>query len=116
MGWLIAYDISCPRRWRRIYRELRSVGYRLQYSLFWADIDGPAAEALARRLMTLMDLRADDIRLYHLPDAAPVRFRGPKPWPDGIDHAAARRFGGCFVDPAAEAAEYRHGLRPRSLK
>lgn len=116
MGWLIAYDISCPRRWRRIYRELRGVGFRLQYSLFWADIDTAGAEALARRLEALMDLQADDVRLYHLPDDAPVSLLGRLPWPEGIDHPAARRFGGCASDPPRNPPAPCHDPRSRSLK
>lgn len=98
MGWLIAYDIACPRRWRAVYRVVRRTGHRLQYSLFWADIDAAQARALADELGALIDWRADDVRLYPLDDDAPVRMMGPRPWPDGVTHAAARRFDRCWTE------------------
>ena len=30
MAWLLAYDISSPRRWRKVYRLARADGVRLQ--------------------------------------------------------------------------------------
>lgn len=96
MGWLIAYDISDAKRWRAVYRIVRGVGYRLQYSLFWADIDAAEARELAEALAAVIDARADDVRLYPLDDDATVRMMGPKPWSDGVAHAAARRFDKCW--------------------
>ena len=96
MGWLIAYDIADPRRWRRVYRLVRATGFRLQYSLFWADISAAQARALATELGRIIDWKEDDVRLYPLDEDAPVMLGGPKPWPDGIGHAAALRFDKCW--------------------
>lgn len=92
MGWLIAYDIANVRRWRRLHRLLKGTGAKLQYSLFWADLDARAARALGERIAKLIDDEADDVRLYNLPDAAPVDLLGPRLWPVGIMDAAAHRF------------------------
>jgi CRISPR-associated protein Cas2 len=91
VGWLIAYDISCVRRWRRIHRLLREEGSKLQYSLFWADIDAREARRLADRLNRIVD-DVDDVRLYNLPDGARVELLGPSQWPSGVSDAAALRF------------------------
>lgn len=96
MGWLIAYDIAEPRRWRAVYKLVREVGFRLQYSLFWADISAGQARELADRLGKVIDWAEDDVRLYPLDDDAPVLLGGVRPWPDGIGHAAARRFEKCW--------------------
>ena len=116
MGWLIAYDISSPRRWRRVYRLVREHGWRLQYSLFWADIDGRGAERLAAALTPLIDLREDDVRLYFLPDGAFVRMDGPRPWPRGVDHAAVRRFDDGREDPLHRSREDPHWYGEAALK
>ena len=94
MGWLIAYDIADPRRLRAVHERVRESAFRLQYSLFWADVDHGGARRIARELEPLIRLREDDVRLYHLPSRAPARLLGPLPWPSGVGHAAARRFCG----------------------
>ncbi len=98
MGWLIAYDIADAKRWRKVYHLVRSVGFRLQYSLFWADIDAQTAHKLADELKSIIDPKADDIRFYPLDDDDEVLLAGPKPWPEGTMHAAARRFDRCWRD------------------
>lgn len=92
MGWLIAYDIVEQKRWRDVHALVRAHGYRLQYSLFWADIDHAAARRLADGLRPLVDPRQDDVRLYHFPDRAEAWLLGAPLWPEGVGHAAARRF------------------------
>jgi CRISPR-associated protein Cas2 len=32
--YLFAYDITEPKRWRKVYKKLNGYGYRLQYSIF----------------------------------------------------------------------------------
>lgn len=39
MAYLVAYDITEPKRLRRICRILEGFGTRLQYSVFWCDIE-----------------------------------------------------------------------------
>lgn len=64
MAWILAYDITCPRRWRRLYRLVRERGVRLQWSVFLIT----EARFDPRRFLTeaarIIDPRADDVRLY----------------------------------------------------
>lgn len=39
MAYLVAYDITEPKRLRRVCRILEGFGTRLQYSVFWCDIE-----------------------------------------------------------------------------
>jgi CRISPR-associated protein Cas2 len=32
--YVICYDITEPKRWRRVYKKLKGYGRRLQYSIF----------------------------------------------------------------------------------
>ena len=69
MAWILAYDISCPRRWRRLYRLARQHGVRLQWSVFLisdARFDPHRFLAEAARII---DHGADDVRLYRVAGA-----------------------------------------------
>jgi len=96
MGWLVAYDISSPKRWRKVYSRIGEVGYRLQYSLFWLPCDGRTGNALADSLAEIIDPGEDDLRFYRFPDTAWARLYGPLPWSEGVDDALTRRFGDCW--------------------
>jgi CRISPR-associated protein Cas2 len=91
VGWLIAYDIAEDRRWRRVYARVRRDAARLQYSLFYGELTPREVDALAADLARLIDPAADDVRLYHLPDDAWVRFRGRRPAPEGVCDGALSR-------------------------
>lgn len=92
MGWLIAYDIADPRRWRRVHAAVAREGHRLQLSLYWLPGDTPRARALAEHLRDLIDPGADDVRFYAFPDHAWCRLWGPRPWDEGITTPFSRRF------------------------
>jgi len=64
MAWIIAYDISCPRRWRRFYRLVREKGVRLQWSVFLVTEERFDPRRFLAETAKLIDLRADDVRLY----------------------------------------------------
>jgi CRISPR-associated protein Cas2 len=95
MAWILAYDIACPRRWRRVYRLARERGVRLQWSVFLiteAQFDPRRFLAEAARII---DPRADDVRLYRVAGSIVgnldhkalcepiegVQWRGPSPRP-----------------------------------
>jgi CRISPR-associated protein Cas2 len=84
MAWLLAYDISSPRRWRKVYRLARADGVRLQYSLFFVDRPAVAIGGLYREIGSVIDRYEDDVRFYELPGAAPVSVGGRMRWPRGI--------------------------------
>jgi CRISPR-associated protein Cas2 len=56
--WLITYDVREPKRWRVVYRALRGVGQRVQYSVFRARLSRRELEKLRwelERRMTAAD-------------------------------------------------------------
>ena len=104
--WLVAYDISEPRRLRGVHRLLRKEGVPAQYSAFTVEADDEQIERLLERLRTLIDKRADDLRAYHLPASCTVWSLGTQHWPDGIcltaTHAARLLM---TAEPGAEENE-----------
>jgi CRISPR-associated protein Cas2 len=90
MAWLLAYDISSPRRWRKVYPLARREGVRLQYSLFYIDRPGRIVGDLSAEIGAVIDTREDDVRFYELPDAAPIILGGQMRWPRGITSPLAR--------------------------
>jgi CRISPR-associated protein Cas2 len=53
--WLVTYDVRDPKRWRVVYRVLRGVGQRLQYSVFRARLSKRELEKLRWELERRMD-------------------------------------------------------------
>ncbi|RMD48423.1 MAG: CRISPR-associated endonuclease Cas2 [Alphaproteobacteria bacterium] len=92
VSWILAYDIGCPRRWRRVHARVAALGYRLQYSLWWLPIRERQLDALLADLATVIDPGVDDIRAYPFPDDAWCRLWGPPPWTDGVIDPLYLRF------------------------
>lgn len=72
--WIIAYDISDPRRLGRVYRLMLKRAIPQQRSVFKASMNTVQARKLRLELAALIDCREDDVRLYALP-AAPEIIR-----------------------------------------
>jgi CRISPR-associated protein Cas2 len=66
MAWIIAYDITCPRRWRRFYRLVRGYGVRLQWSVFLVTRTPFSKAQFLSAAAKLIDAKADDVRLYQV--------------------------------------------------
>jgi CRISPR-associated protein Cas2 len=66
MAWIIAYDITCPRRWRRFYRLVREYGVRLQWSVFLVTQAPFHRAQFLSAAAKLIDPKADDVRLYQV--------------------------------------------------
>lgn len=66
-SWIIAYDISDPKRLGRVYRLMLKRGIPQQRSVFRATITTNEARKLLAELAALIDSVADDVRLYPLP-------------------------------------------------
>lgn len=64
--WIIAYDISDPKRLGRIYRLMLKRGIPQQRSIFRATISTNEAQKLLAELAALIDSKEDDVRLYPL--------------------------------------------------
>jgi len=81
--WLIAYDVRHPKRWRRLYERLCSVGLRLQYSVFLLSLQDAEIEQLVEDIRTIIVASEDDVRLYHLPAGTEVWY-GQPPSAEGV--------------------------------
>jgi CRISPR-associated protein Cas2 len=70
--WIIAYDISSPRRLARVHRHMVKHAIPLQKSVFMATMTVAQARKLRGELNALIDPKADDIRMYPLPANAEI--------------------------------------------
>lgn len=64
--WLLAHDISDPRRLQKVWRLMRKEGLPLQYSLYLLQGDRQRVQRLLEQLATLIDSKSDDVRVYPL--------------------------------------------------
>lgn len=70
---IVCYDVNTEtregrRRLRRVAKTCEGVGQRVQKSVFECQIDVMRMEILERRLLQIIDLDQDCLRLYRLPD------------------------------------------------
>lgn len=86
--YLVAYDISDPRRWKAVYDVVRCHGDRLQYSVYLCDLDGMEKIGMVAALGTVIDHGRDRIAIIDLGEPSALRggmieFMGPSlPLPD----------------------------------
>lgn len=80
--WLIAYDIREPRRLARVHRFLTRVAVPVQYSVFAARGSLADMRRLADELRARIDERADDVRIYPIPENLLVHTIGATLLPD----------------------------------
>lgn len=83
-AWLIAYDIADPRRLGRVHRLLKKVAIPIQYSVFLAWLNERQLSWLVEQLRSRVQIREDDVRLYHLPATAELTVLGKQWMPEGI--------------------------------
>lgn len=81
--WLIGYDITSPRRLRRVARLLEKHAYRLQYSLFVGCWTAAEFDAVWADLEKLINPRRDDVRAWPVAENAEVELWGVG-WQEGI--------------------------------
>ncbi len=77
---IVCYDVNTEtragqRRLRRVAKACEAVGQRVQKSVFECQVDLARMEALERRLLELMDLDADCLRLYRMADTKGCEVR-----------------------------------------
>jgi CRISPR-associated protein Cas2 len=82
--WLIAYDIRDRRRLARVHRFLMHRAIPVQYSVF--AVRGSLADVrrMADELRTRIDERADDVRIYPIPENPLVHAIGATLLPDDV--------------------------------
>ncbi|MFA7097301.1 MAG: CRISPR-associated endonuclease Cas2 [Gammaproteobacteria bacterium] len=66
--WLVAYDIADHKRLARVHRLLKQEGVPVQYSLFALRNTPQGVLRLKAKLADLIDHKADDVRIYRLPE------------------------------------------------
>jgi len=110
---LLAYDIADPRRLVRVHRACKQWGVPIQYSVFIVPLTPAGIGKLVAELRSLIDERADDIRVYPLPDRVEVAQYGRQGFPEGIELVGGR-FGGEKI--AALAARRRTKAAARARK
>lgn len=71
--YLIAYDICCEKRYRRIYKAMCGHGNALQYSVFRCELTDMELQLLKDRLWPVLNLREDRVMLV---DLGPIEGRG----------------------------------------
>ncbi len=82
--WLVAYDIADKRRLARVHRHLKRHATPVQYSVFVYRGSVATAGRLAQDLERLIDIRADDVRIYRLPERIEVVTFGRTFLPEGM--------------------------------
>jgi len=79
-GWyLVAYDITEPKRLRRVHRYLRQHGLSVQESLFFLCRTEAGLVDLLDDLAALMHLLRDDLRAYPVEHPSRVWLSGSTP-------------------------------------
>ncbi|WP_439578179.1 CRISPR-associated endonuclease Cas2 [Elioraea sp.] len=90
--WIVGYDITSPKRLRRVAKHLEKSASRLQFSLFvgcWSEAE---FERVWTGLARLINRRHDDVRAWPVPEAAVVTTIGTA-LPEGIVLGEARSQG-----------------------
>lgn len=68
--YLVLYDISAPRRWRRVYRRLKAHGAWAQLSAFFCRLPPARMDRLRGELAGLIDPDQDRLLVCDLGEAA----------------------------------------------
>jgi CRISPR-associated protein Cas2 len=64
--YIVAYDISDPRRLRHVYRTMRGFGERLQLSVFCCDLTAADRVRMIAALMDIVDHAQDQVVVVDL--------------------------------------------------
>ena len=64
--YFIAYDVSSPKRWRRVYKTIRQHGAWQQFSAFVCRLTPRAREGLEAELRRQMDAASDRLMIVDL--------------------------------------------------
>ncbi len=67
MLYVVAYDIPCDRRRRKVSELLNGYGQRVQYSVFECVLSDKKLQELKQRLRKRVNLQEDSLRFYAIP-------------------------------------------------
>ena len=82
--YIIAYDISNPKRLRKVHRVVKEYAMSLQHSVFIAPFDSILLNEMVQRLNDIIKPSQDDIRIYPLSNSNVPEIYGNRKLPDGI--------------------------------
>lgn len=83
-GWLICYDVRDPRRLSRFHRFLKRHAVPVQYSVFCYQGSAAQLGRLVREMESRIDRKADDVRVYQLPEQPHFEGLGKGCLPEGV--------------------------------
>ncbi len=64
--YLICYDITDPKRLRRVHHAVRDLGLPIQFSVFEAELNTKQLAQLITQLTRLIEVTEDKIMIYQL--------------------------------------------------
>ena len=64
--YLVTYDISSPKRWRRVFRLLHGYGDRVQLSVFRCRLDPRRRRLMEQELRAVMETGEDRLLIARL--------------------------------------------------
>jgi CRISPR-associated protein Cas2 len=73
--YLVCYDISEPRRWRKVYKTMRGFGDWLQLSVFQCRLSREKVLRMTDKLSDIVDHGKDNILVIDLGPTENVRLR-----------------------------------------
>jgi CRISPR-associated protein Cas2 len=73
-AYIVTYDISDPKRWRRVFKVMHGYGRWLQLSVFHCRLDGGRRAEMAMALEMLTDRETDHVLILDLGSADEVEF------------------------------------------
>lgn len=71
-AYVVTYDISDPKRWRRIFKLMNGYGRWLQLSVFHCRLDGGRRAEMAMALERLIDTTEDHVIILDLGPAEEI--------------------------------------------
>jgi CRISPR-associated protein Cas2 len=83
-AWVVAYDISDPRRLAHVHSFLRKKAIPTQYSVFVAFLSARQMQMLVSALEIRTSPSEDDVRVYPVPPCSEVFLLGARLIPQGV--------------------------------
>lgn len=74
--YLVTYDISSPKRWRHVFREMKGFGEHVQLSVFRCDLTPEQHVLMRNTLDELVDHREDQVLIVDLGLSTPKVIEG----------------------------------------
>ena len=71
---MVCYDISEPRRWRKVYKTMKGFGDWLQLSVFQCRLSREKVLRMTDRLSGIVDHRKDNVLVIDLGPAENVQL------------------------------------------